>query len=96
MDELLSNNEGEEEEKDDNLGRDKLEQPNQDKDKEDEAFLDHQIEEGVQDERDSEEGEVIDGFEHTPGDLESCDQCMLLIHAPTKFGTRRRGYIIIV
>ena len=68
MDELLSNNEGYEEEEDDvdDTGRDLIEQLIQDKDKEDEAFLDHQIEESVQGERDLEEGEVIDGFKNTP------------------------------
>ena len=70
MNELLSDNEGKEEEEDDDIGRDKLEQLIQDKDKENEAFLDHQIEEGVQDERALEEREVIDGFKHTPKELE--------------------------
>ena len=59
MNESSSNNEGKEEEEDDDIGRDKLEQLIQDKDKEDEAFLGHQIEEGDQDERDSEEGGVF-------------------------------------
>ena len=51
MDELLGNNQGEEEEEDDDISRDSLEQLIQDKDKEDKAFLNAQIEEGVQDER---------------------------------------------
>ena len=77
MDELLCNNESEDEEEDDGIGRDKFEQLTQDKDKEDEAFLDHQIEESVQDERDLEEGEVMDrfNFKHTSKELKSCDQC---------------------
>jgi len=66
----LSDNEGKEEEDDNDIGREKLEQLIQDKDKENEAFLDHQIEEGVQNERALEEREVIDGFKHTPEELE--------------------------
>ena len=71
MNELLSDNENKEEEENDDIVRDKLEQLIQDKDKEDEAFLDRKIEEGVQDERDLEEGGVIDDFKHTPEELET-------------------------
>ena len=77
MNESFSDNGRKEEESDDDIGRDKLEQLVQDKDKEDKVFLDHQIEEGVQDERDLEEGEVMDGFnfKHTSKELKSCNQC---------------------